>query len=334
MSYIVCRTCGKWISASDLGHACGGPEKKSEFTPKEKAQKAYEQTLRMREINQKLREMGIGLSGKSTPNSEDNNCCENGNFGDGHECQKQPNCENIDYFSQECPDEAAHHEYRAGFNAGFGKAWEKCPNEEWECRRVENKLRVELEQANDIIARYQENFAKQTTALAKSNSERDQLLLEAAEWERVANEWMRDYDKLKEKYEPKITILSNSSGSEAKAHIDNLKKERDEANTELKKIEAKAEYWLNSLESMQSKTVELIEQKNFFQEQSKNFREVMEKCLPGLETAQKYMNEHYADVNCDASVDHHEPECCVAQELTNAVFRIRAVLTENAKNYE
>ena len=39
---------------------------------------------------------------------------------------------------------------------------------------------------------------------------------EADEWERVANEWMRDYDKLKEKYEPSVWVTSEARASREK----------------------------------------------------------------------------------------------------------------------
>ena len=41
------------------------------------------------------------------------------------------------------------------------------------------------------------------------------IRLERAEYEKVANEWMQDYDRLKEKYEPDILVESvDRSGDE------------------------------------------------------------------------------------------------------------------------
>ncbi len=37
----------------------------------------------------------------------------------------------------------------------------------------------------------------------------EKIKLAAKEWERLANEWMKDYDKLKAKYEPMVAAIDD-----------------------------------------------------------------------------------------------------------------------------
>jgi hypothetical protein len=47
-------------------------------------------------------------------------------------------------------------------------------------------------------------------SLAEHEARLAEALAEAAEWERLANEWREDYDKLKAKYEPMIAVVGEA----------------------------------------------------------------------------------------------------------------------------
>ena len=50
--------------------------------------------------------------------------------------------------------------------------------------------------------------------LEEAATEIERLHENVAELERIANEWMRDYDRIKNKYEPLVAVLSAPTGEE------------------------------------------------------------------------------------------------------------------------
>ncbi len=68
-----------------------------------------------------------------------------------------------------------------------------------------------IEAPESILNKYEVHeylsLAEHSALLLAAQRERDEALGMAEEWERSANEWMREYDKLKEKYEPMIAVI-------------------------------------------------------------------------------------------------------------------------------
>lgn len=81
---------------------------------------------------------------------------------------------------------------------------ERKPNGRAKCCDCEFAWIANPTETYKVFASHQENEIERLTAeLAALKGERD-------EWERLANEWREDYDKLKNKYEPMYAVTSKS----------------------------------------------------------------------------------------------------------------------------
>lgn len=85
-----------------------------------------------------------------------------------------------------------------------------CQREGWDaCERIiAAPLRTELSQATDKMNALAGELEQANILQVGTEQRARRAEEEAARWEALANEWMADYDKLKNKYEPMIAVTS------------------------------------------------------------------------------------------------------------------------------